>query len=356
MKKWSILVAATAAGLSLVAGGGYLYARHNCWFCEAPELFDWGTERLCSEKPEARQKGFEALLKAAGDGETRALALAGEVFLDKLPFGFQSTYPAQSACAHKQSTPDKARGLGYFRQLTDGRGLAPLEAYNLGILIKNGMVVHPQGTKQALLFFQEAAHGGVGAGLYQLGLDEHRHERFDEAAILFEKTWEQYSNPDAALMLGDYDYKGQIGSPDFVAAAKWYQQALSVIPDTNQALRLKAENRLALAEQKLAQSEPAPLVLTYRLEGTPDTYIIYLNEVPDVPIGTVTREGEKILASIAEKPQDPATEGATTEAPQSEHPVMEVESMNQGLMQVLEGFARERFGTERPHKFIPAGE
>lgn len=71
---------------------------------------------------------------------------------------------------------------------------------------------------------------------------------------------------------------------------------------------------------------------------------------------TLPREGEKILTSIASKPQATPAEGTTPEPPQPERPVMEAESMNQCLMQVLQTYARDRFGTEFSVKFIPAGE
>jgi tetratricopeptide (TPR) repeat protein len=220
----------------------------------------------------------------------------------------------------------------------------PRLMHNLGLLIEAEMLDSKTAFPSAEEYFARAARKEYFPAQLHLAMIYHRRSEYAEARPWLEAAAQRYKDPQPALILGDYRMQGKGVEVDYEKAMHWYRQALLAVQKSSVGLdhseQVEAEDvpraRMDMAMRKLQQERMFKFrTLYYHVGGDADTYEVYCEDSPDTMIGSVSRNVEGVVASLA-----PDVKRALSVAT----PQKTFASMNEGLNWLLTAYARGQYG------------
>ncbi|MFA5701091.1 MAG: hypothetical protein WC913_07415 [Desulfuromonas sp.] len=326
----------------------YNYSYKICWHCDTDDYYERGRVFVCKEEAKLRESGLDFLRLAAARHQAGAQLLLAECYVEQLPQGYAPVDQRAYACLSSQLETNNAAAKQFFNQayatLAAREGIEPKLQYNLGLLLETG-IVEAQGAPQlALTYFTAAAQQNYFPAMLHLGMLYHNRSAYTEARVWLERAAALHKDVQPALLLGDYYMQGKGVAIDLEKAMHWYRQALLTAKKTSVGLapeaQIAAEDvpraRMDMALRKLQQERMFKfMTLYYSVGGDASTYEVYCEDNPGQMIGTVERNVEGVVASLA--PGIKRSAAVVT-------PQKTFSSMNKGLDWVLNAYAKGRYG------------
>jgi len=326
----------------------YNYGYKICWHCDTQDYYERGRVFVCKEDAELRESGLDFLRVAASRQQPDAQLLLAECYAPQLPQGYEPLDTRAYACLSSELKTNSAAASEFFRKahavLARQEGLEPQMLYNLGLLLEEGMLESAEAVPTAETYFAAAARQNYFPAQLHLGLIHHQRSEYSQAMRWFEEAAQRYKDPQPALLLGDYYMQGKDVAVDYEKAMHWYREALLAVQKNKVGLereeQVAAEDvpraRMDMALRKLRQERIFKFkTLYYRVGGDAANYEVYCEDNPARMIGTVRRNVEGVVASLA--PEVKRALSVTT-------PQKTFDSMNEGLNWLLTAYAKGQYG------------
>ncbi len=297
---------ATAAIITIVVLAGilglWLNARY-CLLCTDPQKLDRGLGLVvAADNENAARRGWGMINRAADNGHMPAVIARAELSLPQLPERYLRTHPEAGFDARRYLPASQKQAAIDWRLLAQRNDLDENILYNVGILLRQGLLQAEDIDGNAAGFFQRLADNNNPFGLFALGHQLHLEGDYAEAAKKFTAAFTAGRHPEAAIFMGDYNLYGHGMKSDLYRARYWYRRALHAaqrLPYKNLAgnLKLTAEKRLQLVERRIQTlPDTPPRTVEYRVAGTPRESRILVGPENN-PVGRVFHEnGERIKA------------------------------------------------------------
>ncbi|MFN2258092.1 MAG: tetratricopeptide repeat protein [Desulfuromonadaceae bacterium] len=337
-------------GCVAIASGAvlYNYSYKICWNCDTQDYYERGRIFVCKEDAQLRESGLDFLRVAASRQQPAAQLLLAECYAPDLPEGYTPIDKRAFACLSSDLGANPAAEKEFFRKahtaLTSKEELQPQVLHNLGLLLEAGILEASEDKPSAEEYFSAAARQNYFPAQLHLGLIYHQGSKYERARRWFDEAAQRYKDPQPALLLGDYYMQGKDVAIDYEKAMHWYRQALLAVQKISVGLETSAQiaaedvprARMDMALRKLQQERIFKFkTLYYRVGGDASTYEVYCEDNPGRMIGTVKRNVEGVVASMA-----PEVKRALSVAT----PQKTFESMNQGLEWLLNAYAKGQYG------------
>jgi|AntRauTorckE6833_2_1112554.scaffolds.fasta_scaffold05238_5 TPR repeat protein len=326
----------------------YSYGYKICWRCDTEDYYERGRVFVCKEDADLRESGLDFLRVAASKQQPGAQLLLAECYAPQLPQGYEPMDTRAYACLSAELGPNPAAASEFFHkahtELAHREDLAPQVLHNLGLLLEEGMLESTEATPAAEEYFAAAARQQFFPAQLHLGMIYHQRSEYARARRWFEEAAQRYKHPKPALLMGDYYMQGKDVPVDYEKAMHWYRQALLAVQKTSvglkQAEQVAAEDvpraRMDMTMRKLQQERIFKFkTLYYRVGGDAATYEVYSEDNPGRMIGTVKRNVEGVVASLA-----PEVKRALSVATAQKT----FGSMNEGLNWLLNAYAKGEYG------------
>lgn len=339
-----LLVCIAVAGLAIL----YNYSYKICWHCDTDAYYERGRTFVCKEKEELRESGLDFLRLAAARQQVGAQLLLAECYAEQLPPGYAPVDKRAYTCLSSQLDTNNAAAKQYFNAahatLDAAEEIEPKVQHNLGLLLEAGILDAQNASQLAQKYFTAAASRGYFPAMQHLGMLYNNRSAYTEARVWLEQAAAQHKEMQSALLLGDYYMQGKGVAIDHEKAMHWYRQALLTARKTSVGLAPEAQAaaedvpraRMDMALRKLQQERMFKfMTLYYSVGGDASTYEVYCEDRPGQVIGSVTRNVEGVVASLA--PEIKRSYAVVT-------PQKTFSSMNKGLEWVLTAYAKGRYG------------
>ncbi|MDY0211614.1 MAG: hypothetical protein RBR06_01255 [Desulfuromonadaceae bacterium] len=332
------------AGLAVL----YNYSYKICWHCDTDDYYERGRTFVCKKEEKLRESGLDFLRFAAARQQVEAQLLLAECYAEQLPQGYVPVERRAYTCLSSQLNTNNAASRQFFNKahatLATREGIEPKMYHNLGLLLEAGILEVQNAPQRAHEYFTAAARQNYYPAMQHLGMLYHNRSAYTEARAWLEQAAAQHKDVQPALLLGDYYMQGKGVVIDLKKAMHWYRQALLTAKKTSVGLASDAQAaaedipraRMDMAMRKLQQERMLKfMTLYYNVGGDASTYEVYCEDNPGQMIGTVVRNVEGVVASLA--PGIKRSAAVVT-------PQKTFSSMNKGLDWVLNAYAKGRYG------------
>jgi len=353
-----IIYAVILAVISALACGGYwaytYMADQYCWKCTTGQYYERASVLIQSDDEASRKKGIGFLKSAAAGENIDALIILGELYMESFPQTWCRHFPDMIDALRLHTPPDPPMALSFFKRLADilssEIGQYADMQYNLGLLAKAGVMTGPAFEGMAYKWFEISAAQGNVYAMDQLGLHYDASGEYGTAAKLFKQAASSGRVPDSAVMMGDYYQYGKGVDQDFQQAMLMYRQALSILneaglgisPQTIHDLSDKAAQRLAVVQQKVAQlPKGAAIKISYAIRGSVNQYSVHVPDSAGQLIGRVENQKGTVRAWLTGQMQAG-----------SDALIGNAASMNDGLIWILNTYAKTKHGSDKRFVFI----
>jgi len=334
----------------------YNYSYKICWHCSTQDFYQRGKEFVCRDKDEFRQAGLDFLRLAADRKQAKAQLLLAEGYLGKLPAGYKSADENARACLSGLLSNNGAAAKQLFDRayanIQQQEAIDSQLLFNFALLIETGIISSAQPQQEAQTLFMRAAENGNYSAMSKLAFSYHEKAQYKVANRWLRSAAEAGKGVKPALMLGDDFFYGKGVTVNYEKAIYWYRKAL----DTQQKLsarasedeRLAAEDapkaRIEMAMRKLQKNRMlAPMTLHYTIKGNAENYLVYADDRPEGPIGSVKKDVAGCVATI---------DSSITLALSIATPSKTFSSMNAGMNWLLGAYARSRYGSYTKVNFV----
>lgn len=326
----------------------YNYGYKICWRCDTEDYYARGRAFVCNDDAELRESGLDFLRVAASRQQPGAQLLLAECYAPQLPEGYEPLDKRAFTCLSPELGTNPAAAEEFFQKahaaLKNQEDLPPQLLYNLALLLEEGMLESAGTHSMAEEYFAASARQNYFPSQLRLGMIYHQRSEYAQARSWFEEAAQRYKAPRPALILGDYYMQGKGVVVDYEKAMHWYRQALLAVQKSSVGLeaeeQVAAEDvpraRMDMAMRKLQQERIFKFkTLYYRVGGDAAAYNVYCEDNPERMIGTVKRNVEGVVASLA--PEVKRALSVTT-------PQKTFDSMNEGLNWLLNAYAKGQYG------------
>lgn len=320
--------------------GLWLNARY-CLLCTDPQKLDRGLGLIvAADNENTARRGWGMINRAAVNGHMPAVIARAELSLPELPERYLISHPDVGASARRY-LPDAEEGqtAADWRLLAQRNDLDEKILYNVGVLLRQGLLQEEYIGGDATVFFQQLADNNNPLGLFALGHQLHLEGDYRKAANKFTAAFAAGRHPEAAIFMGDYHLYGRAMAPDPYRARYWYRRALHAAqrsPYQNLAgnLELTAEKRLQLVQRRIqALPDTPPRTVEYRVVGTPRESRVLVGSANN-PVGRVFHENSKQIQARYEGGEEPLSQT--------------VDSFTQGIDWIMQAHITHIYGDKTP--------
>jgi tetratricopeptide (TPR) repeat protein len=334
------------------AAYSYLENRY-CWNCTSQDYFDKGTALIFKDDNKSKQRGLRFLESAAQKWHVDAQILLGELYLGSFPDGYYTQNDDKIAALRNNVPVDEKKGASYFDKLAvslySATGNYVEMLYNLGILLKMGVIGGPNNKEEARKWFSMSAERGNIHAMYELGMYYNSKGDYEKARQWFTNAFNGGEESRSAIMIGDYYFYGKGLVKDYHQSVQWYSKALNTVGRSDLIYSKKVREQVtqnARHRLKIAQTRRQGTPVTYSLAGGVRSYSIYTPDLTGKLIGAVHNENGNIQAHLEE--------GILPDLPDSGSTDKTVASMNEGLYWVLNAYATHTYGADKDFSFVLA--
>jgi len=278
--------------------GLWLNARY-CLLCTDAQKLDRGLGLVVAADSEnAARRGWGMINRAADNGHIPAVIARAELSLPQLPDRYLRIHPEAGEDARRYLPDAQKQADIDWRLLAQRNDLDEKVLYNVGVLLREGLLQEEDIGSNAAGVFQRLADSNNPFGLFALGHQLHLEGDYRKAANKFTAAFAAGRHPEAAIFMGDYHLYGRGMKPDPYRARYWYRRALHAAqrpPYQNLAgnLDLTAEKRLQLVERRIQTlPDTPPRTIEYRVTGTPWESRVLVG-AENNPVGRVFHENGK---------------------------------------------------------------
>ena len=333
----------------------YNYSYKICWHCDTQDYYERGRVFVCKEDPKLRESGLDFLRVAAARQQADAQMLLAECYVPALPPGYAPVDKRAFDCLAQDLADNKPAAKELFgkAQATIQKldAIKPVQLYNLGLLVESGMLAADDVQNQVMQYFTAAAEQGYFPAIQRLAKIYHNRGDYAAAYPWLEKAVAQHKDMHPALTLGDYYMQGKGVAIDYEKAMHWYREALQTVQKNSVTLDAEARRaaedvpraRMDMTMRKLQQQRMFKfMTVYYRVGGDATTYEVYCEDSPEIMVGTVERNVEGVVASLAPE----LKRAASVVTPQKTFG-----SMNEGLDWLLNAYGKSKYGDFKKFDF-----
>jgi hypothetical protein len=321
--------------------GLWLNARY-CLLCTDPQKLDRGLGLVvAAENENATRRGWGMISRAADNGHMPAVIARAELSLPQLPERYLRSYPEAGKDARRFLPVSEKQAVIDWRLLAQRKDLDENTQYNLGVLIRQGLLQEEDIGGSAADYFQRLADNNNPFGLFALGHQLHLAGDYRKAANKFTAAFAAGRHPEAAIFMGDYHLYGRGMWPDPYRARYWYRRALhaaqrSPYQNLSGNLKLTAEKRLQLVEKRIqALPDTPPRTIEYRVTGTPKESRVLVGSGNN-PVGKVFHQNGKQIKARYDGGEAPLNQT--------------VDSITQGIDWIMQTHVTQIYGDKTPVK------
>jgi TPR repeat protein len=315
---------------------------HYCLLCTDSQKLNRGLGLVvAAENENAARRGWSMINRAADNGHMPAVIARAELSLPQLPDRYLRSYPEAGNDVRRYLPDAQKQAALDWRLLAQRNDLDEKILYNVGVLLRQGLLQEEDIGSNAADFFQRLADSNNPFGLLALGHQLHLEGDYRKAANKFAAAFAAGRHPEAAIFMGDYHLYGRGMKSDPYRARYWYRRALHAAqrsPYQNLAgnLGLTAEKRLQLVERRIQTlPDTPPRTIEYRVTGTPRESRVLVGSENN-PVGRVFHEnGKQIKARY---------EGGEESLEQN------VDSIAQGIDWIMQTHVAQIYGDKTPVK------